>query len=500
MSRLRIPFRQRLAADQSGAVLPIAVGALVVVIALVGAGLDLSVAYMARNKLQNACDSAALAGRQIMAGNVWDSSSKAEARKYFDFNFPAGTHGATEIKFDISPNPADTAEIRATASASIPTSLMRLFKFGSIPVSVACDAKRDLGQNDIALVLDTTGSMNDAPSGGGGSKISRLRTAALSLYTSIDNEPGSMTRFAIIPYSHTVNVAGSLANRDFLLDQSYVKITATCSAPSSCTYTAGTKTVNIVSSTFAALLGAGVTTTAAMNAFRLSGKGCIEERPSVGEAASPIRYLETVTADDVDERASGAVDKALQFGRYDPDVQEGEAQSGCPSEATRLQEYTSLADYTSAINAATANVTGGTYHDMGMLWGLRFISRDGFFKAQNAKTRSGVPVRQHIVFMTDGKLDTGDWLYSGFGLEYFQKRLPASSDSNTNHVSRFLSACNVARAKGITVWVIALDVTDTADIAKCASSPAHFYTSDGSNLDAVFAAIGQGIGNLRLTR
>ena len=236
-------------------------------------------------------------------------------------------------------------------------------------------------------------------------------------------------------------------------------------------------------------------------AFRTSGNGCIEERPSFGAAATPVRYNDTITLDDVDRQAGNAGnDQELQFGRYDPAIQEGQSQSGCPAEATKLQTYASLTEYTAAINMATARVTGGTYHDIGLLWGLRFISRDGYFSADNPTQRSGVPIRQHIVFMTDGKLDTGARLYSAFGVEQYQQRLNGSGTQNDKHIARFLGACNVAKAKGITVWVIALDVTDTTDISQCATTSAHFFTSDGSDLDKVFAAIGQGIGNLRLTR
>ena len=56
------------------------------------------------------------------------------------------------------------------------------------------------------------------------------------------------------------------------------------------------------------------------------------------------------------------------------------------------------------------------------------------------------------------------------------------------------------KATGTTIWVIALDVTATDDIDDCATSAAHFYTSDGSDLEEVFENIGRGIGNLRLTR
>lgn len=68
------------------------------------------------------------------------------------------------------------------------------------------------------------------------------------------------------------------------------------------------------------------------------------------------------------------------------------------------------------------------------------------------------------------------------------------------HIARFQAACSLAKSMGITVWVIALDVTDIDDIKDCATSSDHFYTSDGSDLQEVFEKIGQDIGNLRLTK
>ncbi|NTZ42871.1 hypothetical protein G7A66_07175 [Altererythrobacter sp. SALINAS58] len=102
--------------------------------------------------------------------------------------------------------------------------------------------------------------------------------------------------------------------------------------------------------------------------------------------------------------------------------------------------------------------------------------------------------------MTDGMLDTGEYLYSAHGVERYQSRTRGSGSQNERHLSRFDSVCSRAKAMGVTVWVIALDVTDTEDVADCATSAAHFYTSDGSDLEEIFQTIGQGIGNLRLTR
>lgn len=470
---------------------------LILMVAMVGSGLDLGVAYMARAKLQNACDAAALAGRQSMQGNLWEGSNEAEARKYFNFNFPAGTHGASANAFSIAPNTANAAELLGSASAVVPTSLMRAFRYNSIPISVNCNAKRDLGHNDIALVLDVTGSMASAPSTEGASKIARLRTGALSLYNALDDVPSSITRYAIIPYSLTVNVARSLSTKDILDNQQYVRVTKTCGWWG-CSNQASIKTVDANNSSWAFTPG---NTNANIDSFRTSGSGCIEVRPSFGRDASPVAYDNSISANDVDQQAdTSGIDQTYQFGRYDPGVEEGESYSGCPAEATMLQTYGSLGDYTSAINAATAKVGGSTYHDIGFLWGLRFISRTGFFSATNPTERDGVPVRQHVVFMTDGKMETSSLVYSAYGLEQYEPRMNGAGNLHSRHTARFLAACNVAKAKGITVWVIALDVTNTTDIAKCATTSAQFFTSNGFDFDKVFAAIGQGIGNLRLTR
>lgn len=475
--------------------------ALVPLVAMIGGGLDLSIAYMARGKLQNACDAAALAARQSMEGSTWDTAARQEAQRFFDFNFPDGTLGTRNVEFTIDPDETDDNELVGVASATVPTALMQVFGYKSLDIEVECNAKRDLGHNDVVLVLDVTGSMNSAPSSGGGSKIDRLRTGAMGLYRALDQDNDSITRYGIVPYSHTVNVARSLKNKDILREQPYVH--RQCSGYS-CWWT--TKIVHINQSSWNNGQNGGGAAAGNTQAFRTSGDGCIEERPSLGNSMSPFIINDIVTSADVDSQAGNAGnDEELQFGRYDPWAQEGEEQSGCPSEATTLRGYDSESAFQAAINSATARVTGGTYHDIGMLWGTRFISRTGYFSDDNPiEWDDGIPIRKHIVFMTDGKLDTDrldGWdLYSAYSLQRHMDRVQGTGSLRDRHISRFRSTCNVAKSMGVTIWVIAFDVTDTEDIEPCATSSAHFYTSDGSDLEEVFEKIGQGIGNLRLTR
>ncbi|MBX7527367.1 Tad domain-containing protein [Qipengyuania vesicularis] len=501
-------FFRRLKDDVEGNVLMLAAGALVPLMILVGGAVDMSLAYSAQAKLQNACDSAVLAGRQSMLGTNLDVGNRAEAQKFFDFNFPAASLNARNVRFNLGQNPVDQQEIVGTASAEIPTVIMHVFGYNSVPVAVNCDAKRDQAHNDIVLVLDVTGSMANAPSGGGSAKIDALRTGASGLYRALAGAPNSQTRYGIVPYSHTVNVARSLAENDILRLQTFIDERCTGSGCS-----ARTKTVNVNAENWGSYTG---NSGSNINLFRRSGEGCIEERASVGESSSPIEIHETITRADVDNRAANAGDTALQFGRYAPDSHTTRWKSGsglvrygligttmfagCPAEASRLTEYADEAGYNAAISSATARVRGGTYHDIGMLWGARFISRTGFFSSDNPTEIGTVPVNQHIVFMTDGELDTDDRLYSAHGVEPFQQRTQGTGTLDQKHLDRFASACSVAKSMGVTVWVIALDVGSTDDIEPCATSSDHFFVSDGSDLETVFATIGQGIGNLRLTR
>ncbi len=498
---------KKLTRDTSGNAIAIGAALVVPVVALVGASLDMSVAYTTQAKLQNACDAAVLAGRQSMDGGDFKNRDETEAENYFEFNFPDGTHGAEDVSFVIEQNDDDELELIGTASANQPTAMMRIFGYQEIPISVNCNARRDQFDNDVVLVLDVTGSMAWAPSGGATPKIDLLRDGAKSLYRALEDDSLGTTRYGIVPYSHTVNVARSLQNRDILRVQTYLDDDLS------------PLEVNINESQWNVGNGGG-DTGGNTQGFRTSGDGCIEERPSEGADENPAEYYDSVTLGDVDNTPANANDTENQFGRYDPLAHNSDfqgtyseifynfwwidgvgwrsSQTGCPSEATTLQEYVDEEAFNTAIDDATERVTGGTYHDIGLLWGLRFISRNGFFASSNPEERDGVPVNQHIIFMTDGELDTGDTLYSAYGIERWQDRI-SNSDLDDFHITRFESACDLARSMGITVWVIALDVTDTEDIRPCATGDEYFFTSDGSDLDEVFARIGNGIGYLRLT-
>ncbi|AXK42943.1 pilus assembly protein [Erythrobacter aureus] len=538
-------FFRKLIADQQGNTLAIFAAALIPLTIVIGSGLDLSIAYMAKAKLQNACDAAVLAGRQSMNGSTWSDAVEEEANRFFDFNFPDGTLNTSPTAFSVTHNQVNTAEIIGTASTTVPTSLMFIFGYDRIPISASCDATRDFGANDVMLVLDVTGSMNEPPSIGGDRRIVRLRRGAIGLFRALqDDGDRSTTRFGIVPYSQTVNVARQLRNRDILREQLYPSgayrwrscrqeysfwwrrwDTSYCGSVG--TYNnygdipfvgyrnvrrgvrdfgqvlglvyRGEALININNSSW----GSGGDENGNRQRFRTSGDGCIEERASIGSPSNPIQITTNVTADDIDRAAANGNDAALQFGRYDPGVLPsgiGIGFASCPSEALKLDTYDSEQAFQTAINNTTARVGGWTYHDIGLLWGARFLSRTGIFAADNPNAAGALPINQHMIFMTDGELRTDNSAYSAYGVQRFQNRVRGAGTLNERHAERFRSICNVLRARGVTIWIIAFDVNADEAVENCATSDEHFFNSDGSDLEEVFAEIGRGIGSLRLSR
>jgi hypothetical protein len=56
-----------------------------------------------KNRLQNACDSAVLAGRRAVTTNGYDSTAQAQATTFFNTNFDSTQQGTTGTTFPVPP-------------------------------------------------------------------------------------------------------------------------------------------------------------------------------------------------------------------------------------------------------------------------------------------------------------------------------------------------------------------------------------------------------------
>lgn len=180
----------------------------------------------------------------------------------------------------------------------------------------------------------------------------------------------------------------------------------------------------------------------------------------------------------------------------------------CPQQAKRLQVWTAsdLQTYVGTLYAS-----GNTYHDIGMVWGARFISPTGIFATDNTNVQ---PIQRHIVFMTDGDTNTSTTNYSAYGVTWWDRRqtsyAPSSADTDNIVDARLVALCTAIRNQNITLWVVSygngVNTTTETRLQNCASSPntpnaanSHFFTSSStSNLMTAFKQIAAAISDLRL--
>jgi len=140
-----------------------------------------------------------------------------------------------------------------------------------------------------------------------------------------------------------------------------------------------------------------------------------------------------------------------------------------------------------------------------MIWGARMISNAGIF-ADSPDTFANMPVARHIIFMSDGQMDTDRSLYGLYGIERNDQRIsgmsnPSETELNGRHMRRFQIMCEAAKGLGASIWTIAFGVSLSAELRDCASNVDQASTIGSRDaLIARFRQIGSNIGALRLTQ
>ncbi len=595
----------RLWSDQRGNTLAMMTLALIPLVALMGSGLDMTRAYVAQNRFRQACDAGSLAGRRMLAGLTLPQAARDEATKYFMFDFPQGYLQSAPYTLTMSVPTAGTLQI--SSQTTVPTTLMSLFGFDTLPISTTCSATQDFVNTDIMFVFDLSGSMNCAPGVTGycgdveqsGSRMGALRSAATSFYDTLETAQSQLAannlrlRYGFVNYNSTVNVGRILyeKNPDWMVQSwsyqsrtpDWIDATAYFNGKSACNvaYTYDSQ-VNQANPNYTGIMGGWWLTSNRCSVIIQSngnpdgytyGRRSVDVRPFLAsnlkatnvQSPTPIWQI-TGTNDPSDDRPyefksvwNGCIEErktnsaAINGGSsttapsdaYDLDVDlvpynddtrwrpmwndvsyypdwswsygvGRQPVAYCPTEAKRLQNYhNNRSGFVSYLNGLVAR--GGTYHDIGMIWGARFLSTTGLFKSATPETNDvndpdnpekirGFSVKKYMIFMTDGDMSPTWNDYSAYGIEYLDGRVNGSPTTDNaallaRHLQRFRMACNAAKAKGIDIWVIAFSTTLTADMTNCASKPEQAAgLSSNAALIAKFKEIGSKIGSLRLSQ
>lgn len=444
--------------DQGGVAMLVGLSILPLMLVL-GLVVDGGLAYGAHSRLQGAVDAAALASART--ASTEDADVEADARMFFDANFPRDYLGSRLTDFDVDFN-EETGELNVNAEIDMPTFFMRVAGIPSVSVATNATAQKLLSGIELALVLDVTGSMND-PDPAGGTKIEALRAASETLLDVIYGEDETVddVSIAVVPYNTTVNLGSDRTDLLTGFDE---------------------------------------------DDFRGFGwKGCVEARSGTTDRDDTPPSEEALTAQNWPEVADDPrtrVDETYWNPTNDPNA-------FCPdSEVLPLTaEKSIIADHIEDLEAEGATLT-----NVGFAWGWRTVSprwRGEWGSAEAPVDHDHPTIRKAIVFMTDGEADmprSNDPLYyTAYGFLQ-DERLGSGNEARAEAEAndRLLESCELAKEQGIQVYTVMFDLSDPVierDYRACASSDQHFFDApNGDALDAAFRDIAGQLSSLRLTQ
>ena len=178
---------------------------------MVGSTVDIGRLYLIKSRLQQGCDAGVLAARRAMTGSALDAAAATQGQNFFRTNFANDTGGATNVSF--TPTGTADGQVTGTANARVPMSITKIFGTDYVDLNVQCDARLEISNTNVMMVLDVTGSMACRPDdsvcdSGPESKIVALRSATVNFFDTIENATSNDARFRIgfAPYSSTVNM------------------------------------------------------------------------------------------------------------------------------------------------------------------------------------------------------------------------------------------------------------------------------------------------------
>ncbi len=441
------------AVDRRGVVAIFFVLALIPIVAAGGAAVDLSRAYIVKQRLGIALDAAALAVGS--ARGLSDEDLNDLMLSYFNANYPVDEIGVTATPVLT----IEDSEITLTATADIDTTLMRIAQIDSITVAASTTIIRETKGLDVVLVLDNTGSMS-------GSKLTSLKDASetfVGILFGDETEP-ELLKVGVVPFTGSVNVGTDSTFRD--------------------TYT----TVN----------------PADANYDPDQWRGCVEAR------AYPY---DTTDDSQLDPGAGGGKwerylwpnhyyrnrwsrlnNSQSNYPYYGPNKQ-------CPVELLPLTNVKQ--NILDKIDDMIAN--GVTHVNLGAVWGWRVLSPGGPYT--NGAAYDDEEFNKAIVIMTDGAnyISSSSGNYSGYGfLSEGNLGTTSRSAAEDELDDRLSEVCTNIKATGILVYTITFQVSSSTIrnlMRSCATDSNKYFSSpSGAELERAFRAIGAELSNLRIGR
>ena len=491
-----------------------------------GMAIDLSTINARQSELQQAIDSAVLAVARE-GKDISDNQAREIAKQFL-----AGNIEAKLTDIDVK---RTGSKVEVVANTKARMAFGSLFGYADWPVSANATADLAFTAYEIALVLDTTGSMY-------GGKLASMKDAVLGL---IDTMSAQITddqklKFAMVPFSTFVNV-GPQYGPKFDGKGRIIKGT-------------GAEWLDLKGKSDVPQLELpqNLSRFEVMHHLKQEWKGCVETRmptkkvaydvadvpavqskkkslfvptfaidePDTGEYGN--NYI-TSNVDPLDKGAIAQVQKLLKYGLsgvvgplgLDGLVQTNPATnfsgSKGPGNGCVAQPITPLTNQYGSLKSKVGSLEarGNTNIMEGVAWGMRVLSPGEPFN-EGRKDEPGV--EKIMIVLTDGSNVFGNRstklgsTYSSFGyLVDGRIGVTSGGSSNTTNImnQKTLAACDNAKAAGIEVYTIRLEEPDVATgsmLADCATSAAHYFdTPSRTDLDKVFSKIRENIVKLRIS-
>ncbi len=211
---------RRFARDERGNVFIIVGLAIIILVGVVGVALDMGTGGMIKTRMQNASDAAALAGA-IEPDGTPNGTRENTARRFFALNYPDNYAGTDLKASDVSITANEKNVLVDTNERRRDADVVQVLGINEIKTrattEVANIGSANTGPYDVTLVMDASGSMGEAVTGGYGGtpRLALAKNAAKILVDQLlcDAAPG---------------------NRIGWVDYSTEDTTSSCSTPDNC--------------------------------------------------------------------------------------------------------------------------------------------------------------------------------------------------------------------------------------------------------------------------
>ena len=439
---------------------------IILVLILIGGATDFNRRENYETDLQAAADAATLAAvRYAIDSDPTDAEIRRYALDYLSssFDLRSATLTNEDVIFETD------GVLRVTASADVPTTILGIIGIGKLQANALAETL--IGGSDLmmeaVLVLDVSNSMQ-------GDRIEALKDASIEFSERmLDSGPDVMV--GVVPFNQYVNVGPNISSSSWL-----DKPPSVTRSGENCWISRETYLANSCTRT----------------PYTCTNDGVQQTCYSWSCPTSTDGYERTCRSYSYTERFNGSVRSRMPplnitDGDYASNNIEGIASGGAWVPEI-LPLTSSLPDIEDHINGLW--VSRDTYMEPGISWGVRVLSdSEPFAEGQPFDSYMADGGRKVMVIMSDGQ-NTRSRSSNGYHW--------ARDVDDANEQTRL--SCDNAKALGIEIYTIALDVNDraTLDLLEgCATSIDHFQNiARASQLDDSFDEIALALTEIRLTR